>query len=100
MITLINKALRITIVPNILKIASAAIFILLVYYGIQAHSNDAALLKELRNTNIANLFVWSYWWPLIVVGAVFLGRIWCFACPVEMVTSLSSKIGLKLKIQQ
>ncbi len=44
-----------------------------------------------------NLFVWSYWWPLIVVSAIFFGRVWCIICPVELITALFSKIGLKLK---
>lgn len=38
-----------------------------------AYSTDAAFLKEFRNTNLGNLIVWSYWWPAIVIGAIFWG---------------------------
>ncbi len=44
---------------------------------------------------MANLIVWSYWWPPIILSAIFLGRIWCAVCPMELMTSLASKVGLK-----
>ncbi len=94
---IINRLIYLRTFPNALRIVSLIIFGFLVYIGFQAHSTDDAFLKVLRNTNFANLFVWSYWWPLIVVGAVFLGRAWCFVCPVELVTSFMAKIGLKKK---
>lgn len=75
-------------------------FFLLIWDGLVANTNDMAFAKILRNTNLANLIVWSYWWPLIVVSAVFLGRVWCMVCPVELVTSLSARIGLKRKTPQ
>jgi len=84
-------------IPSALRVISLAVFGFLVYIGLQAHSTDAALLKELRNTNLGNLFVWSFWWPLIIIGAVFFGRIWCFVCPVELATSLAAKVGLRMK---
>jgi hypothetical protein len=56
-----------------------------------------AFAKVLRNTNVANLIVWSYWWPLIILATIFLGRVWCTVCPIELVTSLASKVGLKRK---
>jgi hypothetical protein len=62
-----------------------------------AYSTDAAFLKQLRNTNLGNLIVWSYWWPAIVIGAIFFGRIWCMVCPVELITTFFAKIGLKRK---
>jgi len=34
---------------------------------------------------------------MIVLSAIFLGRVWCIMCPVEMVTSFFSKTGLKMK---
>lgn len=63
--------------------------------GYSAYSGDSAFLKELRNTNLGNLIVWSYWWPLIIFLAIFFGRFWCMVCPVELITSVSAKIGLK-----
>ncbi len=96
----INKMVYHITIPNALRIVSLAAFGFLVYTGLQAHSTDGALLKELRNTNLGNLFVWSFWWPLIVIVAIFIGRVWCFVCPVELITSLAAKMGLKRKRPQ
>jgi len=60
-------------------------------------TKDADFAKILRNTNLANLIVWSYWWPLIIVSAMFFGRYWCTICPMELITSLAGKLGLKRK---
>ncbi|MGD9930743.1 MAG: 4Fe-4S binding protein [Mangrovibacterium sp.] len=74
-----------------------AAFVALVVSGFSASSSDAAFLKQLRNTNLGNLIVWSYWWPAIVIGAIFFGRVWCMVCPVEIITTFFAKIGLKRK---
>jgi len=94
---MINKLLSNKHLPLSIKIVSLFAFIALMIVGFSANSDNAALLKQLRNTNVANLFVWSYWWPLIIIAAVLFGRIWCMVCPVELITSISSKIGFKLK---
>ncbi|MCP4129725.1 MAG: 4Fe-4S binding protein [bacterium] len=94
---MINKMLRLSFFPLIFRLMALAVFVLLVINGLSATSEDAVFLKILRNTNLANLIVWSYWWPLIIVAAVIFGRLWCFVCPVEMLTSFFAKIGLKKK---
>jgi len=38
------------------------------------------------------------WWPMVIVSAVLLGRIWCQVCPMELINSLFSKIGLKRRV--
>jgi len=43
------------------------------------------------------LGVTTYWWPLIVVVAVLFGRVWCMVCPMELVSSLAVRIGLRRK---
>ena len=73
------------------------VFILIIYGAIGITTNDADFAKILRNTNLSNLIVWSYWWPLIIVTAIFFGRFWCTICPVEMVTSFFGKIGFRKK---
>ena len=49
---------------------------LLIAGGIGVTTDDASFAKVLRNTNLANLIVWSYWWPLIIIAAIILGRAW------------------------
>lgn len=83
--------------PVSLKYVSLIAYIILIVTGLMAYSTDAAFLKQLRNTNLGNLIVWSYWWPAIVIGAIFFGRVWCMVCPVELITTFFAKIGLKRK---
>lgn len=95
MIKIINSVSRKLFFPFSLKILNLIIFFVLIYFGIQAYSEDPAFIKELRNTNLGNLIVWSVWWPIIILLSVLFGRIWCMMCPVETVTSFFSKIGFK-----
>ena len=37
---------------------------------------------------------------MIVLSAIFLGRVWCMICPVEMVTTFFARFGLKRKRPQ
>lgn len=73
------------------------IFVALIYGAIGITTNDKDFAIILRNTNLANLIVWSYWWPLIIVTAILFGRYWCSICPMELITSFFAKIGLRKK---
>lgn len=100
MVSIFNKQLTKWYFPVILKYVSLLAYIALIISGLMAYSTDAEFLKYLRNTNIGNLIVWSYWWPAIIFLAVFFGRIWCMVCPVEVITTFFAKIGLKRKRPQ
>ena len=97
MVGLINRLFRSTWFPLAFQLLTLAALILLIAGGLAANTSDMAFAKVLRNTNVANLIVWSYWWPLIILSTIFLGRVWCTVCPMELVTSLASKVGLKRK---
>ncbi len=90
-----NRLFRLTWFPLVFQLLSLLAFALLIAGGIPANTHDMALAKILRNTNVANLVVWSYWWPMIILSAIFLGRAWCMVCPMELVTSLAARIGFK-----
>jgi len=85
------------IVPQLIMLVVLG---LLIVGGIGVTTDDAGFAKVLRNTNLANLIVWSYWWPLIIIAAVLLGRVWCMVCPMELVTSLAARFGLRRKVPQ
>lgn len=70
-------------------------FVLLIYGALGVTTQDADFAKILRNTNLSNLIVWSYWWPLIILTAILFGRFWCSICPMEMITSFCGKLGLR-----
>jgi len=100
MLSFLNKRLDRWYLPVTLKYVSLLAYIALIITGFMAYSADAEFLKHLRNTNIGNLIVWSYWWPAIILLAIFFGRIWCMVCPVEVITTFFAKIGLKRKRPQ
>ena len=92
---IINKLIGKWYFPIVLKYFTGLIFIALLIIGFSANYSESSFLKHLRNFNLANLLVWSYWWPLIIISSVLFGRIWCMVCPIELVTSLFAKIGFK-----
>ena len=94
---MINKFFKNRYFLTVLQFLTLIVFILLIYGGIGITTNDADFAKILRNTNLPNLIVWSYWWPLIIVTAILFGRYWCSICPMELITSIFGKIGLRKK---
>lgn len=46
--------------------------------------------------NLANLAVWTVWWPLLLVTAFFGARSWCSFCPLE---GLSTVIGATCRVR-
>ncbi len=94
---MINKIFKNRFFLTTMQFIALFIFVLIIYGAIGITTNDKSFAKILRNTNLSNLFVWSYWWPLIIATAIIFGRFWCSICPMEMITSLFGKIGLKRK---
>jgi len=84
--------------PLAFQLTMLVAFGLLIAGGLWVGSSDPELAKELRNTNLANLVVWSYWFPLLIVSVVLLGRVWCMVCPMELITALTVRVGLQLKV--
>jgi hypothetical protein len=100
MIRNINLLLEKSFFPLSLKIISLFVFLFLIVTGLLAWSDDASFLHQLRNTNLGNLIVWSYWWPAIIIAAILFGRVWCMVCPVEVITTFFARIGMRLKRPQ
>ncbi len=94
---MINKILKTNGASIALKFGSLFAFAFLLWSGFSATSTNSDFLLQLRNTNLGNLVIWSLWWPLIIISAIFFGRLWCMVCPMELVTTLFAKIGLKRK---
>ena len=83
------------ILPQLIMLTA---FGLLIAGGLRVTTDDMDFAKILRNTNLANLLVWSYWWPLVIIAAIILGRVWCMVCPMELIAYLAGRIGLRRKI--
>jgi polyferredoxin len=84
--------------PVVPQLVMLAVFVLLVAGGLGVTTNDPDFVNWLRNTNLSNLIVWSYWWPVIIITAIFLGRLWCTVCPVELLTYWAGRIGLRQQV--
>ena len=78
--------------PLLPQVAMLAVFCLLIWGGLGVSTKDNAFAKILRNTNLANLIVWSYWWPLIIITTIVIGRMWCTVCPMELLTAIASEL--------
>ena len=94
---MINKLFKSKYFLSTVQFITLFVFVLLIYGSIGVFTDDKDFAKILRNTNLPNLIVWSYWWPMIVVTAILFGRFWCTICPMELITSFFGKIGLKNK---
>lgn len=94
---MINKLFRNRYFLINLQYFTLFIFIVIIYGAWGISTTDPKFAKVLRNTNLSNLIIWSYWWPIIVTTAILFGRFWCSLCPIELITSFFGKIGLKRK---
>lgn len=56
--------------------------------------------KLYAKTNLVTLLVWGLWWPAMVWAAVFLGRVWCAVCPLELVANVTERLGRVLGVKQ
>jgi hypothetical protein len=83
--------------PLVAQIVTLVAFGLLVAGGLAVPHVPAKMTGILRNTNLAALIVWSLWWPLVILSAALMGRVWCQVCPMELINSLFSRIGLRRK---
>ena len=90
---MINKLFRFSWFPLVFQILTLSVFVMLIIGGLFVDTDDMAFAMVVRNTNVSNLIVWSYWWPLIILSAIFFGRVWCMVCPMELVTTLASVLN-------
>ncbi|HEY9622707.1 MAG TPA: sigma 54-interacting transcriptional regulator, partial [Crinalium sp.] len=56
----------------------------------------AFLGPQSRDQNIALNLFWAWWWPLVLIGFPFVGRVWCAVCPFMIYGELVQTISLKL----
>jgi len=49
-------------------------------------------------SNLALILTWGLWEPMLVVSALFFGRLWCSVCPLGALTAAVRRlVGLRLK---
>lgn len=62
-----------------------ALIVVLLFVGPQQRAENFAL----------NMF-WAWWWPLILLGFPFVGRLWCSVCPFMIYGEVTQKLSLWL----
>jgi transcriptional regulator with AAA-type ATPase domain/NAD-dependent dihydropyrimidine dehydrogenase PreA subunit len=54
------------------------------------------LAPQARQENFALNLFWAWWWPLILIGFAFVGRLWCAVCPFMIYGEITQKLSLWL----
>ncbi|MFM1843274.1 MAG: hypothetical protein RLZZ490_2016, partial [Cyanobacteriota bacterium] len=66
-------------------------FTLVVYAAIIA---ILFLGPQTRDSNFALNLFWAWWWPLVLFGFLFVGRLWCAVCPFMIYGEVVQKLSL------
>ncbi|HEY9828577.1 MAG TPA: sigma 54-interacting transcriptional regulator, partial [Stenomitos sp.] len=66
-------------------LAAFAVVVVMLWIGPQDRAHNVAL----------NLF-WAWWWPLVLIGFPFVGRLWCSICPFMIYGEVVQKLSLWL----
>jgi polyferredoxin len=49
---------------------------------------------QTRDQNFALNLFWAWWWPGILFGFLFVGRLWCAVCPFMIYGEITQKLSL------
>ncbi len=49
-----------------------------------------------RQHNVALTLFWAWWWPIVLVGFPFVGRLWCAVCPFMIYGEALQFLSLKV----
>lgn len=80
---LIGGLLRSKLFPGVLQAVTAAAFAIIMF--------QLLLGPEKAHDNFGTALTWVFWWPLIPILFLFLGRFWCAICPFATVSDLVQK---------
>lgn len=48
---------------------------------------------QTRDQNFALNLFWAWWWPLVLIGFPFVGRLWCAICPFMIYGEVTQKLS-------
>jgi polyferredoxin len=54
--------------------------------------------QDRAHNGALNLF-WAWWWPLILIGYPFVGRLWCSFCPFMVWGEIGQRLARRLGLQ-
>lgn len=79
--------------PRIIQWPLLVAMISLIVLAWGAYTPDGINDKLYAKSHLATLLIWGLWWPLMIWGAVGLGRVWCMICPLEMVNNFGERLA-------
>lgn len=86
--------------PYVLQAAMLAVFVGLIWLGWGSRPPTGSNAKLFAKSHLVTLLIWGLWWPAMVWIAVLLGRAWCMACPLELVSNGCERIGRRIGLPQ
>ncbi|ASC71787.1 hypothetical protein XM38_027410 [Halomicronema hongdechloris C2206] len=51
---------------------------------------------QTRQENVALNLFWAWWWPLVLIGFPFVGRVWCAVCPFMIYGEVTQALRQRL----
>ena len=69
-----------------IKSVSVVVFLLVIVAGLFG--------TPYPERNLATTFVWTLWWPLVVVSVLLFGTVWCAICPWDTLSSWIVRLSL------
>ncbi|ERN40658.1 transcriptional regulator [Rubidibacter lacunae KORDI 51-2] len=51
---------------------------------------------QTRSENVGLNLFWAWWWPVVLIGFPFVGRLWCAICPFAIYGELAQKLSLQM----
>jgi len=82
---LVRELMNHRLMPGGLRFVTVPFILLLIAYT----------LAGPREHNLANLLVWSVWWPFLIFSIFFAGRSWCAYCPLPAVADQTVRLRKK-----
>ena len=86
--------------PAVLQMVMLAVYLALAVIGWSHLTPPGVNAKLYAKANLVNLLIWGLWWPAIIWVTVFLGRVWCTVCPLELVSSFAGRASHRLGLRQ
>jgi polyferredoxin len=85
--------------PYLFQGALLVALIAMAIIGLRSVHPDGVDEKLVAKGSLETLVVWGLWWPLMIWGAVLLGRAWCTVCPLELVSNAGERLARRLGIK-
>ncbi len=86
--------------PYVLQAVVLVAFVAMAAFAWGRFAPEGVPAKLYAQTNLVNLVLWGLWWPAMVWVTVFLGRVWCMICPLELVANGAERLGRAAGLRQ